>query len=493
MASLPNAVPVGSGSLFRIGSQTKQFTALLALMLEADGKLCLADDVRRYLPWLPVYPGPISLHQLLANVGGLADFLDLLVLSGQSLETPSDRQKLRSIIAGHGIVNFAAGSDLMYCNTGFFLISEILEEVSGRSFDELLQERIAGPLGMADTRLMREDSEILPHLVDHHSRATDGSWRRAHWGLELGGEGGMVSTLRDMNLWLDNLDAPSVGTMTMIERMTAPGATIRNRQTPYGLGLVRRSYRGHLAIGHGGGVAGGVSESIRFPDQAFRVVLLANNDEISTYATVRRIFDIATGAALGPLISQAGQAQLIQASGLYAADDGELFGISQRAGDPIFVSCRSRMTIEEESDGLFAPERGILPLRLSLRGGDLIEANWFGHSKSFRRIEPSPWAADQIVGHYQSRELSMTAEISLSAGNFILKLITSYGLLTASLAPYELGICLVDRTVDQGIVTWDYVVRAVGDRIEISNDRVRGIVLYRSDAAVAFADQRFPT
>ena len=91
MADLAHAVPIDERTVIRIGSQTKQFTVLLALMLEAEGKLSMEDDVRRHLPWLPEYPQTVTLRHLAANVGGLRDFLEIMMLGGLDIGAPSTR------------------------------------------------------------------------------------------------------------------------------------------------------------------------------------------------------------------------------------------------------------------------------------------------------------------------------------------------------------------------------------------------------------------
>src|ERR1019366_5519334 len=155
--------------------------------------LSLDDEVNKYLPWLPKYPAPVTLRHVASNTSGLREFLEALAFSGLALTSQSSRETARRVIARQAEFNFSPGSAMIYCNPGFFLLSEIVEKVTGKRFNELLAERITGPLGMADTRLMPRDSQILPRLAGHHTRGPDGDWHRAHWGVVLGGEGGMVS------------------------------------------------------------------------------------------------------------------------------------------------------------------------------------------------------------------------------------------------------------------------------------------------------------
>lgn len=140
------------------------------MMLESEGKLSLQDDIRRHLRWLPEFPRTVTLQHLAAKVSGLRDYFEIMVLGGQSPPSPTPVSLQLRIIREHAAVDFSAGDDLNYSNTGFLLLHEVIEQVSGRSYNELLYDRITGPLRMHQTLLMKEDDEIVPCLVDHHTK-----------------------------------------------------------------------------------------------------------------------------------------------------------------------------------------------------------------------------------------------------------------------------------------------------------------------------------
>ncbi|MGK9170234.1 beta-lactamase family protein [Inquilinus limosus] len=491
MADLAHGVPIDERTVIRIGSQTKQFTVLLALMLEAEGRLSMEDDVRRHLPWLPEYPETVTLRHLAANVGGLRDFLEIMILGGLPISAPSTRAWARRIISGHGGVNFRPGTDLIYCNTGFFLLSEIVEQVSGKTFNHLLEERITGPLGMRDTRLMRWDSEILPRLADHHTRGPDGGWHKAQWGVVLGGEGGMVSTLEDMKLWLANLDQPRVGTPEMIARMSAPGAVIDGIPSPYGLGLVTCRYRGLASIGHGGGVAGGRSESVRFPEAGIGIVILGNTDDIGPFSLARRILDLVLGHEPGPPRAAGATERLARAQGLYRAENGDdVFGIAMKDGEPVVVSnMGGGMPIEQIGDDSFMPERGIVPLEFTPRDDDTIDTRWFGRARRFRRLSDAVLPiAPGLAGRYADAATGFEAEIGQDGDETVLCLRTPYGVWETALearAP-DLHLALPRRAttdfpppaIEAG--GWLFTVRRVPEGLMLNDDRTKQLMLART-------------
>ena len=387
MADIAHGIPLDAHSVIRIGSQSKQFTVLMTLMIAAEGKLSLDDEVNRYLPWLPKYPAPVTLRHVATNTSGLREFLEVLAFAGIPITSDSTRETARRVIARHADFNFPPGAAMIYCNTGFFLLSEIIEAVAGKSFNELLAERITGPLGMADTRLMPRDSQILPRLAMHHTRGADGNWHRAQWGVTLGGEGGMVSTLEDMLIWQANLANPRVGTPEMYQWMATPAVYHNGTTALYAGGLISAPYRGLACVGHGGGVAGGRSQSMRFPNEGLGIVILGNRDDILPFSLSRRIADAELGAQMTDARNPADWERLAAAAGLYRHEGGDdLFGIVIEDGEPVFGTSMGAAGIEQIGPNKFAPERHTMHLIFSPAGGEIMEATFCGERRRYVRI-----------------------------------------------------------------------------------------------------------
>lgn len=147
---------------------------MLILLLEAEGLLSLDDDVRAYLPLLPDFAVPITLRHLAANASGLRDILETMVLGGVPILAPSSRAAARQMVARQRSLNFPPGGDILYSNTNFLLLSDVIEAVTGQDFNTVLTQRLTGPLGMHDTALMPRDDEVRPRLAGHYRR-----WSRA--------------------------------------------------------------------------------------------------------------------------------------------------------------------------------------------------------------------------------------------------------------------------------------------------------------------------
>ena len=160
----------------RIGSTSKQFTAAAIALLAQEGKLSLDDDIRTHLPDMPAYGQPVTIRHLLLHTSGLRDYLGLMALAGWRFDDVSTDQDALDLILRQRELNFAPGSEYLYSNTGYFLLSAIVKRASGRSLREFAQERIFGPLGMKDTHFHDDHTQIVPRRATGYSPGKGGGF-----------------------------------------------------------------------------------------------------------------------------------------------------------------------------------------------------------------------------------------------------------------------------------------------------------------------------
>lgn len=416
VSNINEGVPLARRSVLRIGSQSKQFTVLLALMLEAEGKLSMDDPVHRHFPELPDLGHTVTLAHLASNTSGWRDHFQALTLAGLSIWTPSDRQATLDVIAGQEALNFPPGSALSYSNSGFVLLSELIERIEGKSYDAVLQERIAGPLGMRDTALRFWDGRAAPGMATHYTRQGDG-WYSRDWGLPIGGEGGIVSTVDDMMLWLANFDSPKVGTPARLARMQTPPRFPGGAVSGYGMGLVCHDYRGRRFVGHGGSIAGGLSEGGRFPDQDLSIVLLANCDRIAPLRTFRRVADICFGdEPPAPLPFRPGRYR--------RAGGAEVIELREENGQPQMMSAGSGFDSLDCGHPLGAArESGLINTHYVPQDDGTVTADFCGQPLRYLPLAPGARARAPLTGHYRQPAQGFEVEIEtdLQSGRFLLR------------------------------------------------------------------------
>lgn len=474
-ANVNDSIPMRRDTVVRVGSQTKQFTVLLALMLEAEGKLSLSDPVQKHLPYVPLLEHEVTLRHLAENSSGYRDHLDAMIFSGLSLFTPSPPHRVRDLIARQDALNFKPGTALIYCNAGFVMLAEIVERIEGKPFAAVLKQRITDPLGMRDTALMPRDGTVMKRLAGHYSRRPEG-WAQLGWGFDLGGEGGLVSTLDDMIVWQRNLDIPKVGTPAMHARMRTPATFANGTASYYGLGLVTDTYRGRRAVGHGGGVAGARSESTRFVDDGLGIVIIANHDQIAPFCMARRIADIYFGDAdptPTPLVP-----------GRYREVGGaDVFAIAEQNGSKTFVSAGGAATLDFAHPGGAKPERAVTDLVLRPGAEGTIEALFCGTPRRYRPLASGAAAARSLARRYRNAAQNIDVEIAGDRREGHLRLRSDFGVLESPIVAIDedLWLMLQPSADFRPGAMWSAVLRATADGFELNAERLKRLVFRSTD------------
>ena len=276
----------------RIGSVTKHFCALAVMLLAEEGRLDPSDSVRRHLPELPPWAEPITLTQLMSHTSGMRCHVDLLFFTSgaQGLAVPDALPY--ELLRGQGGVNFAAGSDFSYCNGGYLLLSMVVDRLAGVPLEQFLQTRVLQPLGMRNSFLQARDLAGPGRTATLHVVTPDGGYRQGDFGIPIRGEGGLVSSVDDMLLWMAHLSLPRIGRAATWHAMRTPVALNNGASTGYGLGLMSGEYRGQRVMHHSGGVVGGSSQMINLVDHALDVVVISNTTEVDAVAVAARIVDL---------------------------------------------------------------------------------------------------------------------------------------------------------------------------------------------------------
>jgi len=276
LASVEDRRPITSSTAFNIGSVSKPFTALAALMLEQRGRLSLDDDVRRWIPELPDYGRPIRIRDLLQHTSGLRDYGVFHALSGRPVATMAE---FLGLMAAQRALNFPTGSRHEYSHSDFVLLGIVIERVTGVPFGEHLEREVLVPLGMRgsfvhDVRAGGRKERAFGHVVSVHGTRIQFPASTIVAGSNL------YTSVTDLARWDRNFDQPDVGGRAVIQRMLSRPTLASGDAIPYAYGLRLGTHRGLRTVSRGGHDDAMRSEIIRFPDQRLTVATLCNADHL---------------------------------------------------------------------------------------------------------------------------------------------------------------------------------------------------------------------
>jgi len=253
---------------FRLGSITKQFTAMAILILHERGKLKLDDPVGKYLDDAPKAWEGVTIHHLLTHTGGVPSYTD----APDYLKKMMMPETVKSMIARFRDkpLDFKPGEKFHYSNSGYFLLGAIIEKLSGKSYEAFLKEAIFDPLGMNDTGY-DHPATLLRGRAAGYSRDGDGLKNAEYLDMaQPYAAGSLYSTVLDLARWDRALHQ---GKLISKESYTKMYKSFKDN---YAYGWSVTTTEGRREIQHGGGINGFVTEILRYPDQNVCVVVLSN-------------------------------------------------------------------------------------------------------------------------------------------------------------------------------------------------------------------------
>lgn len=300
-ANLEYDIPITPTTIFDIASVSKQFAAFAIATLSHEGKLSLDDDIRVHLPDLPNFGNTITIRHLLHHTSGLRDWVQSLVIAGVAMEDVISFKHILKMARHQKALNFEPGAAYLYSNTGYNLLAEIVEKVTGNSFRAWTDTNIFKPLAMTNSHFHDDHQMILKNRAYSYQTVENGAFKHAINNTTAPGSSSLYSTAEDLAKWILNFDDTRVGEQTVIEQMHQQGVLNNGEQISYALGLNIGEYRGLQTVGHSGSWRGFRSHLIRFPDQKFGVVILCNLDTFNPLRLTEKVADIYLADVLAPI------------------------------------------------------------------------------------------------------------------------------------------------------------------------------------------------
>ena len=261
---------------FRLGSITKQFTAMLIMQLLEKKLVKLDGRITDYLPYYPKETGEkITVHQLLSHTSGIFNYTDDAELYAKGRFFHLTPEELTKTFSGRAL-DFEPGTKWNYSNSGYIVLGAIIEQVTGKPYEQVLQENILNPLGMNNTGYDHWEN-ILPHRASGYNRVFDLYQNAEYLDMSLPyAAGSLYSTVEDLFMWGESLYSDKLVSFESLKKMMTP------YMNNYGYGLgIRKVSPGNgsdsiTIVSHSGGINGFNTYMGRCIEDKNTIILLSN-------------------------------------------------------------------------------------------------------------------------------------------------------------------------------------------------------------------------
>jgi len=413
-----SGTPITAATTFNLGSLSKPFTTLAALVLEQQGRLSMDADIRQWLTELPDYGKAIRVRDLLQHTSGFRDYGTLELFSGRPVETMAD---FVALVSAQRALNFEPATTHEYSHTDYGILGLVIERAAAVPFAEYMRRTVFEPMGMKSTSV----------------------------GAVFGGSD-VLTSVEDMARWDGNFAKPVVGGATAIERMVSRPKLPGGETIPYAYGLRLGTHRGLRTISRNGHAPGFVVEYMRFPDRQFSVAVLCNSDDLAA----RRFAEDVAAIYIGSDMSAATTARPTAppAVAVPPAELAKFAGLYRHVGDPWSIwpievrnGVLGEVIFNDRTDMEFYPMTpmgggrffevgrtgnvGIFTFRVSPSGAATgLEISWNGSEADVNeRVSdsevwrPTPTALDDYAGAWFSSDLNARWQLVRPAGSLTLQ------------------------------------------------------------------------
>lgn len=416
LANLEYNVPNTTETIFECGSVSKQFTAAAVLLLAKEGRLSLNDDIRKYIPELPVYDAPITIQHLLNHTSGLKDWGVIYGIGGWPRSTRVYTQELSfDIVFKQRSLNFTPGTAYSYSNSNYVLLVLLVERVSGMSLAEFTNKRFFQPLGMTHTRWRDNFREIIPNRATAYTRNQRGKYLQDMPFENVHGPGGLLTTTQDLLRWNKLLESHELLAGDWASIRIQRGKLTNGKEIEYAAGLMIGKLNGFSEISHSGATAGYRAWLAYYPQKKLSIVMLSNDGTFNPARTGRELAEIFLGKSETlTLQPPARRASLTE------ADLNRWTGTWRHTTEPEFF------TIEQNANNLRVGNTLLTPVhRDTVYGSNYVlittpDKNIVRQTAEGREVyvkmpapDKSPAYLQKIAGRYRSDDADVTIEIKV--------------------------------------------------------------------------------
>ncbi len=406
LANVEHGVKNTTKTKFRIGSVTKQFTAMAVLVLQEQKKLQVEDKVGKHLSDIPESWKHLTIHQLLTHTSGIMHSwaLDDFVKTRMVPRTPDE---VLALFHNEPLL-FDPGQGYQYSGVGYFLLAKIVRTVSGMEYGAFLRREVFTPLGMSSTGV-DTPNVILKHRAAGYVVNADGDPANApliHMPILTGG-GNLYSTVEDLVRWGGALS----------ERMLVSEASyqalyrVERNNYAYGWGVTKKL--GQTVISHSGGVPGFAAQVVQLPEQDMFVAMLSNFNEAGSWRTMN--------AALQKILQESTEAGTHDERYFTASDGVKIHYLVAGKGETVILIHGVTGNLEN-----WLHEENLLPQLI--KHYRVVAIDLRGHGKSDKPHDPKrygPQMGEDVVELMDVLGVERAHLHGFSMGCFIIKMVLS--------------------------------------------------------------------
>jgi CubicO group peptidase (beta-lactamase class C family) len=293
MANLELGVPMQPDHVFRIGSITKQFTAIAILQLMEQGKLDLQDSITRFIPDYPMQGNNITIEHLLTHTSGIQDYAAMKD-TVQRAKMDFKPNEMTNYFKNQPM-RFASGSKWEYSNSNYFLLGYIIEKITGKTYAEYLEEHFFRPLHMTRS-LYADDIKIIQNRAGGYSHGENGVENASPLSMtQPYAAGAIQSTVADLFKWHQAVHTYKLVKKETLDKAWAKYKLTNGTATAYGYGWRLGYVYDSPSVWHGGLINGFITMEMYLPREEVFVAVFSNCDCNSPVEITSRLAAIAAG------------------------------------------------------------------------------------------------------------------------------------------------------------------------------------------------------
>ncbi len=450
-ANLEHDVPIDPNTIFHVASVSKQFTAFAIALLAHEGKLCLDDEIQKYVPEMAKFEHPITIRHLVHHVSGLRDQWALATIAGWRMDDVITTEHLMKIITNQQELNFAPGSKFLYSNSGYTLMAIIVERITGIPFPKYIKRTVLEPLRMNNSHVHDDHELIVKNRAYSYAPKPGGGFKKKVLSYANFGATSLFTTAEDLSKWMNNYTTAKVGGPQVISQMHERYTLTNGKTIDYAFGLMSKHYKGLPLIYHTGSDAGFRAYFGRFPEHRLGIILLSNVTSFQREQLAMRIADI----CLKPQIEKYQKSEPIQID--YKSCDGTYlikslgkllsvehvnngFAVHLEGWDKQLTFVNETQNTREndvekykfaETDKFIGPENAYISF-ISPEGKSnqlmpisfQIILNTYGEDLAGAKLDVVDWPIETLseyIGTYRSAELNTAYHIIMVGDNLVLQ------------------------------------------------------------------------